>query len=181
MSARRSPPSEPLTPEAAYERALGMLARRARTAREIAAELEARGATAEVVEGVLGRLVSQRHVDDAELAGDAAGALLAGRGVAPAAAVERLVARGVHASTAREAVESAREGADERELCRRALERRLRGAGAPSDGKAAARHARALLRLGYEPEVVASVIEQTLGVEPAEGSPPADAGEGSER
>ncbi|MFM2152455.1 MAG: RecX family, partial [Pseudomonadota bacterium] len=101
------------TEEEAYQHAVGLLARKARTSAEVARDLAARGASDEVVESVLGRLKSHRHLDDAAYAFDTASALLDGKGLSPAAAVATLVERGVVEGVARDAVEGARESRSE--------------------------------------------------------------------
>lgn len=145
----------------AYEAAVRLLARKARTAAEVAEELSNRGAAADDVASVVARLKAHRHVDDAELAHDQAFALVDGKGLSSSAAVETLLGRGVPATAAREAVAAVLEGRGERELCDAALQRRLRGA--RLQPASAARESRALARLGHDAEIVARVIEQALG------------------
>lgn len=157
MPARR--PLETL--EDAYEEAVRLLARKARTAAEVAAELDARGAAPEHVESVVARLKAHRHLDDAELAHDQAFALLDGKGYAPEAAVQALVQRGVGSGLAQEAVDAARDGRTERALCEAAFRRRTKGRALTQAD--AAREGRALARLGFDAEIVARVLEQALG------------------
>lgn len=146
----------------AYEEAIRLLARAPRSAAEVAARLEAKGADPDAIESVLGRLRAHRHVDDAELASDQAFKLLDGKGQAPALAVQTLIARGIAERVAREAVEAAREERSEQALCEAALRRRNNKAIAPS---AAAREGRALARLGYDAEIIARVLERAFGGE----------------
>jgi SOS response regulatory protein OraA/RecX len=146
------------TEEEAYQHAVGLLARKARTSAEVASDLAARGAVDEVVESVLGRLKSHRHLDDAAYAFDAAGALLDGKGMAPEAAVATLVERGISAAVARDAIEAVREGRSEGELCRSALERRLRGR--TLEASMTGKEGRALARLGWDEEVVLRALER---------------------
>jgi regulatory protein len=148
------------TPEDAYDEAVRMLARKPRTSAEVIEALAEKGADAEMIETVIGRLKSHRHLDDAVLAGDEAFALIDGKGFAPALAVQTLLERGILEATARDAVEAAREGRTDAELCGRALSRRNRGKTfAPDDTP---KEGRALARLGYEEEVVLRVLERAL-------------------
>lgn len=146
------------TLEAAYEAAVAMLARKARTATEVASALAEKGASPDDVESVVARLKAHRHLDDVTLAHDEAASLLDGKGLAPAAAVESLVQRGIAEGTARDAVDTVREGRSDLELCGAALARRLRGrALAPAD---VGREGRALARVGWDEEVVLRVLER---------------------
>jgi SOS response regulatory protein OraA/RecX len=147
--------------DATYDAAVQMLARKARTSAEVRNELLAHGASEEDVESVLGRLKAHRHLDDAELASDEAFSLLESKGLAPELAVYKLTERGLPDSQAREAVEGAREGLSESQLCQRALERRLKGKALAPSG--AAKEGRALARLGYDEEVIARTLEWALG------------------
>ena len=153
------------TEEAAYEEAVSFLARKARTTAEVMERLSAAGARDEVVSSVVGRLKAHRHLDDTAYASDAASGLLDGKGLSPDAAVATLVSRGVGDSTAREAVEAAREGRSEVELCRAAADRRI-GAG-PLAPAAFGRHARALARLGWDEETLRRVLEPRMSPEEA--------------
>lgn len=149
------------TEEEAYQHAVGLLARKARSTAEVASDLASRGAAEDVIESVVGRLKSHRHLDDAAYAFDAATALLDGKGMAPDSAVASLVERGVAEAVARDAVEGAREGRSEGELCRAALERRLRGR--PLGGAMHGKEGRALARLGWDEEVVLRTLERAAG------------------
>lgn len=151
------------TSDEAYEAAVRLLARKARTTAEVAAALEAKGVERGTIESVVGRLQSHRHLDDAALAGDQAFALVAGKGLAPAAAVQMLVQRGLPDAVAREAVEAAREGQGEVELCTQALNRRLKGR--RCERSATTREGRALARLGYDEDVVLRVLARALETE----------------
>lgn len=155
------PPRRSLvTLDDAYDEAVRLLARKARSAAEVSATLQERGATAEHAASVVARLKAHRHLDDAELAADQAYALLEGKGLAPEAVVEALVGRGLPASDVRAAIDEVREARTELELCRQVLARRLKGRSlSPS---AAAREGRALSRLGWDEEVVARVLETAL-------------------
>ena len=153
-----------VTEEEAYLHAVGLLARRARTSAEVSSDLASRGASPEVIESVVGRLKSHRHLDDAAYAFDAAGALLDGKGMSPEAAVATLVERGVSEATARDAVDGARDGRSDGELCRAALDRRLRGRAL--EASMVGKEGRALARLGWDEEVVLRALERAARESP---------------
>lgn len=144
----------------AYDEAVRMLARKARSAAEVAQALLERGADADDVESVIARLKAHRHLDDAELAADQAFSLLEGKGLAPQAIVQTLVARGISSATAEDAAASVVEERTELQLCAQALSRRLKGR--LLAGSAFAREGRALARLGWDEETVARVLETAL-------------------
>lgn len=144
----------------AYDEAVRMLARKARSAAEVSQALLERGAGVDDVESVIARLKAHRHLDDAELAADQAFSLLEGKGLAPQAIVQTLVARGVLAATAEEATSSVLEGRSDVELCEQALSQRLKGRALTES--AFAREGRALARLGWDEETVARVLEAAL-------------------
>jgi SOS response regulatory protein OraA/RecX len=73
-------PQPLVTLEDAWEAAVDLLARKARSAGEVAKALKARGASDEHVEAVVSRLKAHRHVDDTALAEDEAFALVDGNG-----------------------------------------------------------------------------------------------------
>lgn len=149
-----------VTLDDAYDEAVRLLARKARSAAEVTAALLERGASAEHADSVVARLKAHRHLDDVELAADQAYALLEGQGLAPEAVVQKLGARGLAASDVRAALDEVREGRTDLELCRQVLARRLRGR--PLAASATAREGRALARLGWDEEVVTRVLEMAL-------------------
>lgn len=148
------------TLEAAYDAAVRMLARKPRTSAEVRNELLEQGASEDDVESVLGRLKAHRHLDDAELTSDEAFALLESKGLAPDLAIYKLTERGIPHGMAQEAVEAAREGKSDLQLCEQALGRRLKGKVLSPDG--APKEGRALARLGYDEEVIARTLERAL-------------------
>jgi regulatory protein len=153
------PRAAPLeTVEAAYEAAVKMLTRKARSASEVRAALLAKGATEEDAESVIGRLKSHRHLDDAVLAADEAYSLLEGKGLSPAFAMHTLTERGLASELVRQCVEEVRDGRSDAVLCERALQKRLRGK--PLAEENLGREGRALARLGYEEDVVTQALER---------------------
>lgn len=153
------PKAAPLqTAEAAYEAAIKMLTRKARSAFEVREALLAKGATEEDVESIVGRLKAHRHLDDAELAADEAHTLIEGKGVSPTMAVYTLTTRGLASELVRQSVEAARDGRSEADLCERTLLRRLKGRRLAEAN--IGREGRALARLGYEEDVVTRALER---------------------
>ena len=150
----------PLDADTAYNTAIRMLARKARSCAEVRIALTDKGASGDDVESVIGRLKSHRHLDDAELASDQAYSLIDSKGLSPERAVYMLTERGIASTVARQAVDAIREGQSDWVLCERALARRLRGKALSE--KNAGREARALARLGYEGEIVTRAIDRAL-------------------
>lgn len=149
-----------LDESAAFDRAVRLLTSKARSSYEIRKALLNEGASEEVAANVVSRLVSHRQLDDAELASDQAFSLLQGKGYSPAAIHEALTQRGLDGALVDEAIAFVTEGRSDTELCAGALERKLgRAALTP---ETAARHARALGRLGWDEEVIRRVIERAL-------------------
>ncbi len=151
------------TPEAAYDEAVRMLTRKARSIAEVAAGLREREADDRAIAGAIDRLVEEHILDDEKFATDEATALVDQKGFAPAAAVRTLVERGLAEALAKSAVDAAKDGRGELELCAQALRRHTRGA--RLDQAQAGKEARALARLGYDEEVVARVIEKAEAAE----------------
>lgn len=150
----------PLTLDDAYDEAVRMLARKARSAAEVKAALVGKGTSVDDADSVVARLKAHRHLDDAEFAADQAFSLLDGKGTAPEAIVRTLEERGIASSLAREAVASIRDEREELDLCREALSRRLKGRAL--DASVVAREGRALARLGWEEDLVSRVLEEAL-------------------
>lgn len=149
-----------LDESAAFDRAVRLLTRKARSVQEIRDALESEGVDDEVAANVVSRLLSLRHLDDAELASDQAFALLHGKGYSPAAIHEALTRRGIASALVDEAIAAAVEGREALELCAAALQRRLGRASLTPDS--APKHARALARLGWDAELIRRVIERAL-------------------
>jgi regulatory protein len=134
--------------------AFRLLARRARSEAEMAAELGERGASRSLVRGVLGRLKTLGYIDDRRLAAECA---------------ERWKERGFGEYRIREQLRRARieervadavtfPFRDERERARRELERHF-DADEVADRRGIARAARFLAGRGFPPEVIDSLFD----------------------
>jgi regulatory protein len=148
--------TRPLIAPTALERALKLLAVRARTE----AELDRALARAQVPDqeraAALARVRELGYLNDAEVATSRARSLLE-RGVARRMAAQRLRSQGVSVSVAQEALDGAAEGAGEQELVERALARRLRGR-QPRDEKERRRIFRSLVQQGHRAALVAAAV-----------------------
>ena len=140
----------------ALDRALKLLARKARTAAEMDRALERQGVGKEERHAAVARLRELGYMDDAAVAQGRARTLVE-QGFAPRLAAARLLAQGVEGALARGAAVEAAGGATERELVRRALERRLRGR-QPRDQAERRRLFRALAAKGHRPALVAEAL-----------------------
>src|SRR2546421_789346 len=121
MSPRpRRAPREMLVGMTPLDRALRLLARKARTEREMELALEKAGVSAGERAEAVARLRELGYMDDLEVARTRARTLL-GRGAAPRLAERRLGEQGVGVAQARAAVGEAAQGASEGELLERAL------------------------------------------------------------
>ena len=155
--------SNKLAPEDLYEYALRALGRRPHTSAELRAKLARRSTEEGAVEAVISRLRDNGYVDD-ELVAESHSefrrdyALVGHKRV-----LDELRRRGVEASTAERAVEEAYEDADEAELARNFLRRKL--GQDPASVKINGRRELnrlygALARAGFEPHVIADVLRE---------------------
>jgi len=140
----------------AVDRALRLLARKARTEKEMHLALEKAGVSEGERAEAVARLRELGYMDDMEVARGRARTLL-GRGAAPGLAERRLGEQGVGAAQARAAVVEAAQGASEAELLERALHKMLRGR-APAGDKERRRAFRALVAKGHRPAQVARAL-----------------------
>jgi SOS response regulatory protein OraA/RecX len=138
------------------DKALKLLARKARTQKEMDAALERAGVPEGERAEAVARLRELGYMDDLEVARARARTLL-GRGAAPRLAERRLGEQGVEAAQASAAVGEAAEGATEAELLDRALRKMLRGR-APAGDKERRRAFRALVAKGHRPAQVARAL-----------------------
>ena len=150
----RRAPRVPLDYQRALDAAFRALARRARSQAEIAALLAARGASATLIQRVLGRLRALGYVDDDKLAAEL---------------VERWKERGfgslrIQAELSRLEIDEAiaermtLDAREERDRARRLLERSFSPAEL-GDRKGLARAARFLAGRGYPAEVIDSLFD----------------------
>lgn len=155
--------SSELTPENLYEYALRALGRRPHTSAELRAKLARRSAEEGAVEAVISRLRDNGYVDD-ELVAESHSefrrdyALVGHKRV-----LDELRRRGVEASTAERVVEEVYEEADEAELARDFLRRKLGQdlAGVKINARRELnRLYGALARAGFESHVIADVLRE---------------------
>ena len=157
LKPRRGAPYPGAVPAAtALEKALQLLAIRARTALELERALARSGYAAPERESAMARVRALGYINDPETARARARSRV-GRGDAPRLAVKKLVAQGVEQGDARAAAAEAAEGASEEELASRALERRLKGR-QPADEREQRRLFRALVGKGHSPSAAAKAL-----------------------
>jgi SOS response regulatory protein OraA/RecX len=145
--------------KSALEKALDLLARRSRTELELDRALERAKFPATERKVALARLRELGYMDDREVARGRARTLI-GRGDAPRLAARRLAAQGIAPQDAQAAVAEASGEADDQELARKALQRRLRGR-EPAGEREKRRLLRALIAKGHKPGAAA----RALGIE----------------
>jgi regulatory protein len=153
--------------ESPLDKAMNLLAVRARTELELDRALQKANVSTQDRKAVLARLRELGYMDDRETARTRARTRIE-RGDAPRLAARRLLAQGVGQEDASAAVAEAAGGADEVELAARALRRRLRGR-APRDEAEKRRLLRSLIAKGHRPRAAA----RALGME-WEGDDPTD-------
>ena len=145
--------------KAAQDYALKLLGHRARSEAEIRRRLEAKGFAAEEIDAAIARLKDLRFLDDPAFAVAKAGTLLKDERKGPRLAVARLEAVGIDERQAETAVEAAREGATERELVLRALEKRRPRVDAASPRPERIKAARWLAGRGFCEEAVRAALD----------------------
>lgn len=137
--------------------ALGWLARRELTEKQVRQRLTRRGLEPDTIDEAVARLKAERALDDARVAGAFArtAARLKSRG--PMRLERDLQALGIERSTARAAVKDVLADTDEKTLARHALARRWRRTDRPGPPDAA-RLYRALLRQGFGPSAARAAL-----------------------
>lgn len=158
MPLRRPPSPEELTPAAAREVALRLLAGRELTSAELRVRLVRRGFPADVVADVLARLADEGTLDDARAARARARHEAVIKRHGRARALQQVQALGVDWDTARRAVADAFEEVDEEALLAAALDRRLRSGPVPTDPAARRRLESWLLRQGFDPDAIRKAL-----------------------
>ena len=141
----------------AVERALRLLAFRARTAQELSRALARAKVPAAESAAVLARMRELGYIDDASLADSRAKRLVA-KGESPRLVARKLQQQGVAAEAAQAAARQAAEGATDDELAARALEKRLRGRPV-RDERERRRLLRALVQQGHRPSSAARALK----------------------
>jgi regulatory protein len=162
---RREPRREPKNPKSCHERALGLLAVRPRTRRELERRLLAARFERREVEDVLVRLERVGLVDDRAFAEQFAehqyGNRLAGR----RAVTGGLMAMGVSPAIAASVV---RDGEDEQERADRLASSKATRMSGVDPARAFTRLTGMLMRRGYGPEVARAAVRRALRLEASE-------------
>jgi len=148
----------------ALERALGLLARRPLSERELRERLGRRGHASDAVDAACRRLVELGYLDDRKLAAEFIATRALRLGHAPGRLLDDLVARGVERAIARSALDEAlaRGELSEVELLRRRLRRLLAGAAQPRSRNEFRRVYNALRRAGFTEESILREIDPDL-------------------
>jgi len=163
-------PGRPANPKSCHERALGLLAVRPRSRRELETRLLRAGFEPEEGGDVLGRLERVGLIDDEAFARQLAEHEFAGRRSGARLVSRALAAKGVARATIEDVLATAPDDEEARadELAA-ARAPRLRGV---EPAKAFARLSGLLMRRGYAPEVSRSAARRALDLQGAEAEPP---------
>ena len=140
-------------PPSAYDKALGLLARREHSARELKSKLASRGLDRDETAAAVASLQAKDFQSDARFGEMLVRSRIEG-GYGPRWIVAELKTHGIGESTARQLIEAA--DPDWADLVRRQLRRRF-GAKAPADFTERAKRAAFLLRRGFDAATVQSV------------------------
>lgn len=157
---RRPPSPDELTPAAARQCALTLLAGRELTSAELRTRLRRRGFDPEVADAALRSLAEEGLVDDARAARARARHEIVIKRHGRSRVLRQVQALGVDRETAREAVRATFADVDEDDLLAQALARRLRGGPVPTDAKARRRLQGWLLRQGFDAGKVAALLRR---------------------
>jgi regulatory protein len=141
----------------AYTLALGWLARRELTEKQVRQRLARRGLETAAIDDAVARLKASRALDDARVAGAFVRTAVRLKGRGPLRLERDLQGLGVDRTAAKAAVRDVLAETDERTLARQALARRWRRAGRPEPADAA-RLYRALLRQGFGPSAARAAL-----------------------
>jgi regulatory protein len=140
-----------------YVLALGWLARRELTEKQVRQRLARRGLEADAIDDAVARLKAGGALDDARVAGAFARTAVRLKGRGPLRLERDLQALGVDRAAARTAVREVLADTDEKTLARQALTRRWRRVDRPGPADAA-RLYRALLRQGFGPSAARAAL-----------------------
>lgn len=156
---------------ALLDKALDLLAVRARSASELRQRLRRRDADALDITWVIERLGAQGYLDDAQFARQYARTRIVGGGVSRRRLQDELYRRGVERETASDAIDEtlADVHLDEYSAARDAARKRLRAMGDLDPAVARRRLYGFLARRGYEPDVVGRVLREVLGARQDQG------------
>lgn len=163
MATRTSNRGRPAHPKTCHERALGLLAVRPRSRRELERRLLAAGFDREEVDDVLVRLERVGLVDDLAFARQMADYQFGSRRAGRRAVTGALLEKGIAPDVIAEVLESAADGEDERALAL-ATTRAVR-MGSLEPAKAFNRLTSLLMRRGYGPEVARRAARAALDLQ----------------
>ena len=156
--------------------ALGWLARRELTEKQVRQRLARRGYAPEQVDDAVARLKTERALDDRRVAGAFARTAVRLKGRGPLRLQRDLQALGIDRQAAHEAVRDVLADTDEATLARAALARRWRRPGRPEPADAA-RLYRALLRQGFGPSAARAALTAAGAPDDDVLTDPADRGD----
>lgn len=154
---------EPKHPPDCHERALGLLAVRQRSRRELRTRLLRAGFAPEDVDGELERLEAVGLVDDRRFAREFAEHQLRVRLSGRRAAASALAAKGIDGATIEEALDEA--GGDEEEAARDLALGRASRLGSLAPEKAFSRLVAFLVRRGHTPDLARRAAREALSIE----------------
>jgi regulatory protein len=149
---------------ATYDRALGMLAANARSARDLRRRLVLKGEPEAHVAAAIERLVAAGYLDDADYARQFARSRLLGAGTSKRRLKQELFRKGVAGAVVDEAVAEVvdEEGVDEEATAERAARKRLRALGSMDPETRRRRLYAFLARRGFESDAIRRVMARVL-------------------
>jgi regulatory protein len=150
-----------------YDRALNMLALRARSSRELYRQLVRKGEPAEYVDAALGRLRAAGLLDDDAFAHQFARSKALGAGMSRRRIQQELARRGVPRDVGDGAVADvfAEEGLDEAAVVAQAARKKLRSLRNVDEATRTRRLYAFLARRGYDPDAIRRAIQLVSGAE----------------
>ncbi|MCM3880471.1 MAG: RecX family transcriptional regulator [Vicinamibacterales bacterium] len=158
---RPRPPADPDSPKAAYFRALRWLTGRELSEAQVRERLEDRGYTRAAASHAIQRLKDERAIDDRRAATAVARTEAKIRRRGPRRVLSKLMAMRIDRELAQEVVRELFGEADEEELLRVALERRLRGRPERLEDPAERRKILAhLVRQGFSSSAAVSAVRR---------------------
>jgi regulatory protein len=171
----RRPPRAPKPPPNGIEKALSLLGRRQRTARELDQALARVKVPADERAAAVARMRELGYIDDPATAAARAKRFI-GRGESPLRVQQRLRSQGVTGQDAKAAATEAAAGQTPEALARQALEQRLRGRQV-KDQKDRERLLRWLVSKGHRPSAAAQAVK--LAWDGSDGDGDSDGTDGS--
>jgi regulatory protein len=149
----------------AYDRAVNMLAARARSARDLERQLIRKGEPPEHARAAVERLRSAGFLDDAAFARQFVRSKSLNAGLASRRLQQELARRGVERTVAADALDEvfAEEGVDERENAEAVARKRLRSLGGADPATRRRRLYAFLARRGYDSTAIVAALDKVLG------------------